>query len=160
VSHKKRPQAGSRTGQTYKKKQQETEEEEQEQCSIEDDAGDFDRDDDAVPAAPTPKRHKTNTGGAAAKLLSTEANGRDLPGGVAHALPSEFASMLRSNSALRALWSTSLTPLMRNEWICWAQSAAQEATREKRRQRMQDALLQEGKRRPCCWPGCKHRESK
>jgi hypothetical protein len=155
---KKRSQPGDRTVQTYKKKQQETkEEEEEDQCIIEDDAGDFDGEVDAAPAAPSPKRRKTNRG-AAAKLPSTKANGGELPGGVAHALPSEFASLLRSNSTLRSLWSTSLTPLMRNEWICWAQSAAQEATRDKRRQRMQEALLHEGKRRPCCWPGCKHRE--
>jgi hypothetical protein len=30
-------------------------------------------------------------------------------------------------------------------------------TRERRIRRTQEEL-EEGQRRPCCWPGCKHRE--
>lgn len=50
-----------------------------------------------------------------------------------------------------------ITPLARNEWICWVEAAKQEETREGRIERAH-SMLAEGKRRPCCWPGCAHRE--
>ena len=50
-----------------------------------------------------------------------------------------------------------ITPLARNEFICWVEDAKQEKTRERRIRRTQEEL-EEGQRRPCCWPGCKHRE--
>jgi hypothetical protein len=50
-----------------------------------------------------------------------------------------------------------ITPLARNEFICWVEDAMQEMTRERRIRRTQEEL-EEGQRRPCCWPGCKHRE--
>ena len=49
------------------------------------------------------------------------------------------------------------SPLARNELICWVEDAKQETTRERRIRRTQEEL-EEGQRRPCCWPGCKHRE--
>jgi len=72
-----------------------------------------------------------------------------------HQLTPELKAMLDGDASLSAKWEA-LTPLARNEWICWTLSAKQEATREKRRERLHKELLA-GKKRPCCWPGCPHR---
>ena len=77
-------------------------------------------------------------------------------GGVVHELPADLAEGLTGNPEALALWQD-ITPLGRNEFICWVEDAKQAATRERRIRRTQEELL-EGKRRPCCWPGCKHRE--
>ena len=50
-----------------------------------------------------------------------------------------------------------ITPLARNEFICWVEDAKQDVTRERRIRRTKEEL-EEGQRRPCCWPGCTHRE--
>ncbi len=62
---------------------------------------------------------------------------------------------IANNDALLA-WQD-ITPLARNEFICWVEDARQQVTRERRIRRTQEEL-EEGQRRPCCWPGCKHRE--
>jgi uncharacterized protein YdeI (YjbR/CyaY-like superfamily) len=49
-----------------------------------------------------------------------------------------------------------ITPLARNEWICWVESAKKAETRE-RRIRIAKENLAKGQRRPCCWAGCPHR---
>ena len=72
-----------------------------------------------------------------------------------HRTPPELQSLLDASDALTQKWQA-LTPLARNEWICWTISAKQEATREKRRARLREEVL-DGKKRPCCWPGCPHR---
>lgn len=54
-----------------------------------------------------------------------------------------------------SLW-TGITPLARNEWICWVTLAKKEDTR-KRRIEVGIDKLRGGMRRPCCWPGCPHR---
>ena len=72
-----------------------------------------------------------------------------------HQLTPELKAMLDGDALLSAKWEA-LTPLARNEWICWTLSAKQEATREKRRERLHEEIL-EGKKCPCCWPGCPHR---
>ena len=72
-----------------------------------------------------------------------------------HQLTPELKAMLDGDASLSAKWEA-LSPLARNEWICWTLSAKQEATREKRRERLHEEIL-EGKKRPCCWPGCPHR---
>ena len=72
-----------------------------------------------------------------------------------HQLTPELEAMLDGDASLSAKWEA-LTPLARNEWICWTLSAKQEATREKRRERLHEEIL-DGKKRPCCWPGCPHR---
>tara|TARA_R100001129_G_scaffold49999_1_gene34578 strand:- start:3353 stop:3631 length:279 start_codon:yes stop_codon:yes gene_type:complete len=72
-----------------------------------------------------------------------------------HQLTPELKAMLDGDALLSAKWEA-LTPLARNEWICWTLSAKQEATREKRRERLHEEILA-GKKRPCCWPGCPHR---
>ncbi len=80
---------------------------------------------------------------------------RALPGGVVHDLPSDIeARLLGSPIALEA-WEN-ITPLARNEFICWITSAKKPETRA-RRIEVADSQLREGKRRPCCWPGCSHR---
>ena len=79
-----------------------------------------------------------------------------LPAGVVHAMPSDLREALSANGKARAAW-LDITPLARNEFICWVEDAKQEATRQRRIRRTQEEL-EEGMRRPCCWPGCKHRE--
>ena len=81
---------------------------------------------------------------------------RDLPGGVVHRLPADLRLALLGNSSALSAWHD-ITPLARNEFICWVEDAKQETTR-KRRIRVTEDKLQDGQRRPCCWPGCKHRE--
>lgn len=80
---------------------------------------------------------------------------RVIPGGVVHDLPGDFEQALRGSPAALATWAD-ITPLARNEWICWIQSAKKAETRVKRIHWGRDNLS-EGKRRPCCWPGCPHR---
>ncbi len=72
-----------------------------------------------------------------------------------HETPPELKAMLDEDDALAEKWRA-LTPLARNEWICWTISAKREATRQKRRARLHEEVL-DGKKRPCCWPGCPHR---
>lgn len=80
----------------------------------------------------------------------------EVPGGVVHALSHDLREALVADAAVLQLWND-LTPLGRNEFICWVEDAKQAATRARRIRRTQEELV-EGKRRPCCWPGCKHRE--
>jgi Bacteriocin-protection, YdeI or OmpD-Associated len=79
-----------------------------------------------------------------------------VPGGVVHKLPADLRQALIANSTAMAVW-TDITPLARNEFICWVEDAKQDTTRKRRIRRTQEEL-EEGQRRPCCWPGCKHRE--
>jgi uncharacterized protein YdeI (YjbR/CyaY-like superfamily) len=79
-----------------------------------------------------------------------------VPGGVVHDLPADLRKALAANGTALELWK-GITPLARNEFICWVVDAKQEKTRQRRIRRTQEEL-EEGKRRPCCWPGCKHRE--
>jgi len=79
-----------------------------------------------------------------------------VPGGVVHKMPADLRTALLSNNTALAAWKD-ITPLARNEFICWVEDAKQEATRERRIRRTQEEL-EEGQRRPCCWPGCQHRE--
>lgn len=83
------------------------------------------------------------------------AGGR-VPSGTVHPLPADLKKALTSDSPALDAWQD-ITPLARNEWICWVESAKQDETRERRIDRTH-AELAEGKRRPCCWPGCSHRE--
>jgi len=56
------------------------------------------------------------------------------------------------------LW-TDITPLARNEWICWVTDGKKAETRVKRIQVGLDKM-RKGERRPCCWIGCTHRTDK
>jgi hypothetical protein len=79
-----------------------------------------------------------------------------VPGGVVHKLPGDLRKALAVNPTALDAWKD-ITPLARNEFICWVEDAKQEMTRERRIRRTQEEL-EEGQRRPCCWPGCQHRE--
>jgi uncharacterized protein YdeI (YjbR/CyaY-like superfamily) len=83
-------------------------------------------------------------------------SGRRVPGGVVHGLPPDLRKALIASPAARDAWND-ITPLARNEFICWVEDARRTPTRERRIRRTQEEL-EEGKRRPCCWPGCTHRE--
>lgn len=75
--------------------------------------------------------------------------------GVVHDIPADLTQILESQPAILEKWN-SLTPLARNEWICWVISVSKPETRTDHLRRLQEELT-EGKRRPCCWPGCPHR---
>ncbi len=79
-----------------------------------------------------------------------------VPGGVVHELPDDLRAALLTNEVARVAWND-ITPLARNEFICWVEDAKQATTRERRIRRTQEEL-EDGQRRPCCWPGCRHRE--
>ncbi len=79
-------------------------------------------------------------------------------GGTVHEVPTDLKEALTSVPAARAAWEK-LTPLARNEWICWSITVKQAATRKNHIERTTKEL-QEGKRRPCCWIGCIHRTDK
>lgn len=81
-----------------------------------------------------------------------------LPGGTVHALPSDLGRALLSDSKAFAAWED-ITPLARNEWICWVTFVKQQKTRDEHVARTVKEL-KEGMRRPCCWLGCIHRKDK
>lgn len=81
-----------------------------------------------------------------------------ISGGVVHPLPTDLKDALTSDSKAHEKWE-SLTPLARNEWICWVTFVKQEKTRKEHIKRLSKEL-KEGKRRPCCWLGCIHRTDK
>ena len=85
-------------------------------------------------------------------------HGGVVPGGAVHELPADLCRALVASPSALAAWMD-ITPLGRNEFICWVEDAKQEATRQRRARRTLEEL-EEGKRRPCCWPGCSHRERK
>jgi len=82
----------------------------------------------------------------------------EIAGGTVHKMPTDLKKALTSTPGARLAWQ-SLTPLARNEWICWNITVKQEATRKNHIKRTVTEL-QEGKRRPCCWIGCIHRADK
>lgn len=75
--------------------------------------------------------------------------------GVVHKVPTDLKEILTSNADVLEKWN-SLTPLARNEWICWVTIVKKAETRADHLKRLQEDL-RKGKRRPCCWPGCPHR---
>ena len=79
-----------------------------------------------------------------------------IPGGTVHTLPTDLRKALANSLEGLAAWRD-ITPLARNEWICWVEGAKLIETRERRIMRTYTELA-EGMRRPCCWPGCIHRE--
>lgn len=75
--------------------------------------------------------------------------------GVVHTVPKDLREMLVTTPKAREAWED-ITPLARNEWICWVVSVKKPETRMKHIERAREELTK-GKRRPCCWPGCPHR---
>ncbi len=78
--------------------------------------------------------------------------------GTVHTASDDMRSAIQADPAILALWQ-GLTPLGRNEFICWVEDAKQAKTRARRIERTVEELI-EGKRRPCCWAGCIHRTDK
>jgi hypothetical protein len=79
-------------------------------------------------------------------------------GGVVHEMPADLRKALLADDSALERWED-LTPLARNEWICWTINVKTDATRQKHVERVISELL-EGVRRPCCWVGCIHRTDK
>ncbi|WP_151523638.1 YdeI/OmpD-associated family protein [Serinicoccus kebangsaanensis] len=79
-----------------------------------------------------------------------------VPGGKVHDLPDDLRAELTGHDDALAAW-LDITPLARNEFICWVEDAKKEQTRARRIRRTREEL-EDGMRRPCCWPGCSHRE--
>jgi len=78
--------------------------------------------------------------------------------GTVHELPADLRKTLTSDTAAQTIWED-LTPLARNEWICWTISVKKPETRKEHVERVRTEL-KEGMRRPCCWIGCIHRTDK
>ncbi len=73
-----------------------------------------------------------------------------------HTLPTDFKNAIGSVPQVRALWQD-ITPLARNEWICWVTSGKKLETRNIRIEKA-ISKMKGGMRRPCCWAGCIHRK--
>jgi uncharacterized protein YdeI (YjbR/CyaY-like superfamily) len=80
---------------------------------------------------------------------------KTVAGGTVHTMPADFRKAIAEMPAVLALWQD-ITPLARNEWICWVISGKKAETRSIR---IKKALskMRGGMRRPCCWAGCPHR---
>ncbi|ACK84187.1 YdeI/OmpD-associated family protein [Methylorubrum extorquens] len=78
--------------------------------------------------------------------------------GTVHEAAEDLQEALRSDDLTLQLWE-GLSPLGRNEFICWVEDTKQPATRRRRIERTRHELF-EGKKRPCCWAGCIHRTDK
>lgn len=83
---------------------------------------------------------------------------KTIAGGVVHEMPADLRHALTADESVLERWED-LTPLARNEWICWTINVKTDETRKKHVGRVVTELL-EGKRRPCCWIGCIHRTDK
>lgn len=83
---------------------------------------------------------------------------KNISAGTVHEMPTDLGTALSDDSAALAKWEA-LTPLARNEWICWVTFPKKEETRREHVERLINEL-KEGKRRPCCWIGCIHRTDK
>ena len=80
---------------------------------------------------------------------------KGISNGTVHKVPQDLKNDLaRSLKALKA-WEN-ITPLARNEWICWVITVKKIETRKDHIKRTVAELIK-GKRRPCCWAGCIHR---
>ena len=75
--------------------------------------------------------------------------------GTVHKMPADFRKAIETDIKVNNLW-TDITPLARNEWICWVTSAKKDETRSRRIAVGLDKM-RKGMRRPCCWAGCPHR---
>lgn len=82
---------------------------------------------------------------------------KTLIGGTIHSVvPTDFSIAILAEPKVFSLWQD-ITPLARNEWICWVEESKQEKTR-KRRIEVGISKMSSGMRRPCCWAGCTHRQ--
>ena len=81
---------------------------------------------------------------------------KEISDGVVHATPSDLKKTIISSPSMLIAWED-ITPLARNEWLCFIESAKKAETRNKRIEWAKISLVN-GKRRPCCWAGCTHRQ--
>jgi len=88
-------------------------------------------------------------------LLAIKAH---ISNGTVHKIPADLREALGSDQRALAVWE-SLTPLARNEWICWTTAVKRPETRKEHVERVRTELKQ-GMHRPCCWIGCIHRKDK
>lgn len=56
---------------------------------------------------------------------------KKISGGVVHDLPADLKEALSSDAKALETWED-ITPLARNEWICWIESAKKAETRTRR----------------------------
>jgi hypothetical protein len=82
-----------------------------------------------------------------------------LADGTVHKLPADMQKLILANQKMKES-RQDITPLARNEWICWVTTCAKQETRDKPLVAMKDKMLKKGMRRPCCWVGCIHRNDK
>jgi uncharacterized protein YdeI (YjbR/CyaY-like superfamily) len=80
---------------------------------------------------------------------------KEISSGTVHKIPTDLKKILITNKKALAAWED-ITPLARNEWICWVESVKKAETRNSHAKRVRSELIS-GKRRPCCWAGCIHR---
>ncbi len=83
---------------------------------------------------------------------------KDISSGTVHKIPADLREALTSDPKVLAAWED-ITPLARNEWICWVTFVKKSETRKQHVERVRTEL-KEGMRRPCCWLGCFHRTDK
>jgi hypothetical protein len=83
---------------------------------------------------------------------------KSLSSGTVHKLPDDMRRAILSDKTMLKMWED-ITPLARNEWICWTITVAKPETRAKHIVVMKDKM-HKGERRPCCWLGCIHRTDK
>jgi uncharacterized protein YdeI (YjbR/CyaY-like superfamily) len=83
---------------------------------------------------------------------------KTLPSGTVHKLPPDMKKAILGDKKMLDMWQD-ITPLARNEWICWTITCAKAETRAKHIVVMKDKM-HKGERRPCCWVGCIHRTDK
>ncbi|MES2315712.1 MAG: YdeI/OmpD-associated family protein [Patescibacteria group bacterium] len=77
--------------------------------------------------------------------------GKNLP----HKMPADLRKAIALSNGAKTTWER-VTPLARNEWICWVISGKKAETRIIRINKA-ISKLKGGMRRPCCWVGCMHR---
>ena len=78
-----------------------------------------------------------------------------IAGGTVHTMPADLRKAIIAAPAARKVWDD-ITPLARNEWICWVISGKKAETRNIRIKKG-ISKLKGGMRRPRCWAGCIHR---
>ena len=73
-------------------------------------------------------------------LCRVERMAKTISGGLVHELPADLSIALTGNKEVLGRWE-SLTPIARNEFICWVEDAKQEKTRVRRISRTVEELL-------------------
>lgn len=81
-----------------------------------------------------------------------------ISGGLVHEMPNDLKKALAASPKALVAWEA-ISPIARNEWICWIVTVKLPETRKNHVERTVSELI-EGKKRPCCWSGCVHRTDK